>query len=179
MHQKKQMDIAIIRGASGDEVTASSIAREAAEWLIQSGKALWEPRDIAPEFFLPHIDAGELYLASIQGKPVGMMILQSEDTLVWPDVPAGTSAFLHRLAVRRSAAGKGVSMALINHAKAVAIDAGRKYLRLDCVTRPRLCAFYESAGFIRQGIKQIRIDARVFQIARYEMRLENLDEARE
>ena len=48
---------------------------------------------------------------------------------IWP----GTSAFIHKLAVRRAWAKKGVSTELLSYARARARDLARAYLRLDCV----------------------------------------------
>jgi GNAT superfamily N-acetyltransferase len=161
--------IAISPAQKGDEQVASAIVREAASWLAATGRAMWGPEDYTPEALTPAIEAGELYLARVGGEPVGAMILQWEDPLYWPDVPAGESAFVHRLAVRRSVAGKGIAQALLEWAERAARQAGRKYLRLDCdPDRQRLCAFYESAGFVRHSVKRVE----GYVVARYQMALD-------
>ena len=159
MSQLPTEAIAITPAEKGDEAVASAIVREAAIWLAATGREMWGPEDYT-------IEAGEVYLAKVDDEPVGVMILQWEDPYYWPDVPSGESAFVHRLAVRRSVAGKGVSHALLEWAKRSARGAGRKYLRLDCdPERPRLCAFYESAGFVRHSVTTIE----GYVVVRYQM----------
>ncbi len=163
--------IAVTRAEKVEEAVASTIVEEAANWLAARGEPMWGAEDCTPEALGPAIEAGELYLARVNGEPVGTMMLQWEDPRFWPDVPGGESAFIHRLAVRRSVAGKGVARALIDWAKTAARQAGRKYLRLDCdAKRPRLCAFYESAGFVRHSVRSMGR----FLVARYEIVL-NVD----
>ena len=57
----------------------------------------------------------------------------SEDLAFWPDAEPGTSAFLHKLAVRRAWAGQGVSAALLAFGREHGRSLGLRYLRLDCV----------------------------------------------
>ena len=56
---------------------------------------------------------GEFLLAENDGETAGTIKFQLEDPEIWPDVPAGESAFIHRLAVRRRFAGQSVSTALL------------------------------------------------------------------
>jgi GNAT superfamily N-acetyltransferase len=167
--QRPIESIAITPAEKGEETVAAAIVQEAASWLAATGRAMWGPEDYTPEALRPAIEAGDLYLAKVDGEAVGVMILQWEDPYYWPDVPGGESAFVHRLAVKRSAAGKGVSHALLEWAKRSAREAGRKHLRLDCdPERPRLCAFYESAGFVRHSVTTIE----GYSVVRYQMVLD-------
>ena len=138
-----------VRPATLDEApAASAILTEAARWLVSIDQPLWAPAHVTPEMLRPHAERGELHLALLHGDdPVGTMLLQWDDPTYWPHVPAGESAFVHRFAVRRKVAGGGVSGALLAFAEAAARAAGKRYLRLDCAPRPRLCHVYESAGF--------------------------------
>jgi GNAT superfamily N-acetyltransferase len=158
----------VVRANVGDEVVASEILCEAAEWLKARGIPLWDPENLTPDRLLPTVEQGELYIACQKRTPIGTMILQEDDTFFWPDVPAGESLFLHKLAVRRSAAGQGLARAMLAWAAAEAKRRDKTYLRLDTdSTRPQLCALYESAGFTLHSTRQIKI----FLTARYEMRL--------
>jgi len=161
-------NLRIVQATPADVQVASSILQEAARWLVDTGREMWYPYELTPEQLSPPAEAGELYLAKLDGVPVGTMIFQWDDQLFWPDVPAGESAFFHRLAVRRSVAGQGVSTAMIEWAKAMAAKAGKKYLRLDTdAIRPKLCAIYESFGFNLHSTRQMGR----FSVARYEMRI--------
>jgi len=160
--------IAISHAQRGEEAAAAAILQEAADWLVARGQPMWDAEDCSAEALARAVEAGELYLARVDGEPVGAMLLQWEDPQFWPDVPAGQSAFIHRLAVNRSVAGKGVSRALLAWAERAARRAGRRYLRLDCdPARPRLCAFYESAGFVRHSVTEV--DS--YPVARYQKAL--------
>jgi hypothetical protein len=76
------------------------------------------------------------------------MALINHDPVFWPDIPKGESLFIHKLAVKRLAAGKGLSDALITYAKSMCMDRGILELRLDCHSLiPKLRAVYERHGF--------------------------------
>ena len=160
--------IEVMRANVGDEIVASEILCEAAVWLAARGIPLWDPERLAPERLLPFIERNELYIARHAEQSIGTMILQEEDAFFWPDVPAGESLFLHKFAVRRSAAGQGIARAMLQWAATEANRRGKVFLRLDADgTRQRLCALYESAGFTLHSTRQIF----TFLTARYEMRL--------
>jgi GNAT superfamily N-acetyltransferase len=68
---------------------------------------------------------------------------------LWADLPA-PAAYVHRLAVRRIAAGLGSR--LLDRAVGTAAAEGRQFLRLDCVASNRqLRDYYEAAGFPHRG----------------------------
>ena len=71
--------------------------------------------------------------------------------MYWPDKKPGVAVYLHKLAVRRTYAGKNVSAYMIDFAKEYTREVGRRYLRLDCDDRNALCALYETHGFDRAG----------------------------
>jgi GNAT superfamily N-acetyltransferase len=134
---------------------ASSILTEAAHsahWRIERGIPIWKPDDFLIEKLRPVVERNELYLAQYEGEYVGTLYFQWEDERFWPNVPAGESAFLHRIAVSRRMAGHGVLKEMIHWAGEKARSAGRQYLRLDCDgNTPKLCAHYESLGFKRHS----------------------------
>jgi len=138
----------VIHALSAAEArSACEIMLEAADWLASLGQPLWDHETLAPRNVVPPPSDGTLFLARLAGRPVGSYVLWFEDPRFWPDVPLGEAYYVHKLAVRRSVAGTGVGRALLEHAIAEARAAGRRFLRLDCAPRPKLCEFYESAGF--------------------------------
>jgi len=162
------MEIEIIQAGSADAELASSIMLEAAEWLKQQGRTLWFPDELMPEKLMGPIVAGELYLVMMQSIPVGTVIFQLHDKIYWPDMPEGNAAYVHKIILRRSAAGKGLGAQILAWAKEKAGSAGMAYLRLDTeAAREKLCALYESAGFTRHSFRQV---GRHYVI-RYEMRV--------
>jgi GNAT superfamily N-acetyltransferase len=158
----------ILRASPQQAQIAADILTEAALWLESIGKALWPLDTVALEPVLRRAVAGELYLAWLDGQAVGSMYLQEDDAHVWPDVPRGESAFIHKLAVRRSVAGRGFPRELLAYAQAAARAAGKRFLRLDCAPRAALCRLYESAGFARHSIAVIEPGVTT---ARYQKRL--------
>jgi GNAT superfamily N-acetyltransferase len=143
---------------------------EAADWLAARGQPLWNRESLIPENVLPLPDKGSLFLARLAGHPVGTFILLFEDPFFWPDVSPGEALYLHKLVVRRSAAGTGLGRSLLEHAIAKARAAGRPLLRLDCAPRPKLCAFYEAAGFRHHSDRTIGS----FSVCRYQRSTESL-----
>ena len=71
-------------------------------------------------------------LAYYDGEPAGTIKFQLEDPRFWPDCPGNHAAYVHRIAVRRRFAGKGVSTGMLSWAVSHAAALGRSYLRLDC-----------------------------------------------
>jgi GNAT superfamily N-acetyltransferase len=134
----------------------SAILREAAQWLEQSGMAMWRDDELSPARIVADVDAGLFFVAEREGVAAGVVKFQLEDPLFWPDVPQGQSAFVHRLAVGRQFAGGGISSALLRWAVERARSLGKDYLRLDCeASRPRLRAVYERFGFRHHSDRQV------------------------
>ncbi len=136
---------------------ASSILVEVAGWLAARGMPLWEPAHLTTERLESSLGHGELFLAyGGDGAAVGTFLLQEADELFWPGDPPGEALYLHKLAVRRAAAGTGVAAAMLRWACEEAARRGRLFLRLDCdADRPALCSSYESAGFRAVDERQI------------------------
>ncbi len=126
----------------------SSILSEAAAWLNERGMPLWSDHELNTDAIQGHVAAGLYWLAHVNDEPAGCVRYQLEDIRFWPDAKLGEAAYLHRLAVKRAHAGGAVSTAMIDWAKAHALDKGHDYLRLDCdASRPALHTFYERHGF--------------------------------
>ena len=147
---------------------AAAILREAALWLEATGKKNWEPEWFTPESMVPNAERGELWLAWEGSDPVGTMLLAETDEDFWPEDSPGVALYVHKLAVARRAAGRGVSQALLRQAEIETAAADVSHLKLDCrADRPKLQALYEGAGFHR-------VDERIvfgwLNVVRYEKR---------
>jgi GNAT superfamily N-acetyltransferase len=124
-----------------------SVLNEAADWLRARGISQW-PERFDPSWVDDAIRRGQTWLARVDGMLSGTVTLDWSDP-VWSDA-GGAAAYVHRLAVRRQAAGLGAVIL------AWAADTARQRccqaLRLDCVAfNPRLRAYYEAAGFAHRG----------------------------
>ncbi len=94
------------------------------------------------------VASGLFALGEANGTAAGTLKYQLHDSLFWPDVPDGESAFVHRVAVRRDYAGGVVSGALLKWAVDRTRAMGLPYLRLDCdASRSKLRSVYERFGF--------------------------------
>ncbi len=145
------MNIEIRQARDEDKGHVSAILIEAASWLNSINQPLWQCSNLVENVITEDVHAGLFYIARLDGQPAGVFKFQFEDKIIWPDVPTGESAFLHRLAVRRIAAGTGLAGQMLEYAKKMTRQSGRKFLRLDCAKRPKLCAFYERNWFSRNG----------------------------
>ena len=138
-----------LRVATADDLPAVlGVLDEAAAWLWSRGIRQW-PQYFEPQWVLPRLDAGETWLAWQGGEVVGTFTLQWDDA-AWSDHRDDDAGYVHRLAVRRSASGLGRN--LLDDAGALVRDAGRHFVRLDCVTaNETLRAYYTGLGFEPRG----------------------------
>ena len=97
------------------------------------------------------IERGELYVADVEGETAATFTLLWDDSTFCGERPPD-AAYLHKLAVRRRFAGRGLGAALVEWADAHAAAAGRRFLRLDCQRDdPGIRAYYERLGFEHRG----------------------------
>ena len=100
-----------------DAPMIASILQEAAEWLAGDGRALWSAGEIGQERVLRDVSKGLFHVARQGDSLAGVMKFELEDAYFWPEVLPGTSAFVHKLAVRRAWAKRGVSTELLSYAR--------------------------------------------------------------
>ena len=85
---------------------------------------MWRADELHPERLASDVGAGLFFLASVDGDAAGTIKFQLSDPEFWPDQLGDESAYLHRLAVRRQFAGRGVSSALLAWAVGRAAELG-------------------------------------------------------
>jgi GNAT superfamily N-acetyltransferase len=163
------MAIAIRQATVQDTRALVDTLTEAANWVEQlDGTIMWVEGELHEERVRAEADAGMFVVAAADGQVIGAMRFQLEDQLFWPDLDGGDSAFVHRLAVRRSHAGQGISTALLQWAVTRARALGKRYLRLDCdAERTRLRELYERFGFRLHSYRQVG----PYYVSRYELPL--------
>jgi GNAT superfamily N-acetyltransferase len=160
----------VIRQATVEDTTALvATLNEAGEWVHQlDGSIMWVEGELDEHRVRDEAAEGMFVVAEADGAVVGALRFQVEDQLFWPDVDGGASAFVHRLAVRRSHAGQGISVALLQWAADRARALGKEFLRLDCdADRTRLRELYERFGFRMHSYRQVG----AYYVSRYELRL--------
>jgi GNAT superfamily N-acetyltransferase len=160
----------VIRPATADDTAALvETLTEALKWVERlDGTIMWVEGELEEHRVRAEADAGMFVVADCDGTVIGAIRFQLEDQLFWPDVDGSDSAFVHRLAVRRSHAGQGVSTALLQWAVDRARGSGKRYLRLDCdADRPRLRALYERFGFRLHSYRQVG----AYYVSRYQLQI--------
>jgi GNAT superfamily N-acetyltransferase len=156
-----------IRIAAPSEATlVSEILTEAAAWLEGRGIPLWSTSQVSLEAVSPEVRGGLYYLAWVGPVALGTMRLTTSDPAFWPEAAPGEALYLHRLAVRRAAAGGQLSSQLLRWAAGYATAIGARYLRLDCETfRHSLRGVYERFGFQYHSERVVRRAV----VARYQL----------
>lgn len=159
-----------IRQATGNDAPAlAATLLEAADWVRRlDGTVMWVEGELEEHRVRAEAEAGMFVVAEAEGEIVGAIRFQLDDQLFWPDIDGRDSAFVHRLAVRRSHAGQGVSSALLQWSVDRARELGQRYLRLDCdADRTRLRELYEGFGFKLHSYRQVG----AYYVARYELQI--------
>ena len=162
----------VIRPATVDDTAALvETLIEAASWVEGlDGTTMWVEGELAVARVGAEAAAGlfAVAVAEADGSIAGAIRFQLEDQLFWPDLDGRDSAFVHRLAVRRTHAGRGISTELLHWAVDRARSLGKRYLRLDCdADRTRLRALYERFGFRLHSYRQVGS----YYVSRYELPL--------
>ncbi|WP_372346252.1 GNAT family N-acetyltransferase [Streptomyces sp. KL116D] len=120
---------------------------EAAGWLADRRIAQW-PARFEAAWIEEALARGETWLAHTDDGIAGTVTLDRADPL-WADTP-GDAVYVHRMAVRRRAAGLGA--VVLDWVQDTAGRDGTPTVRLDCVrANDRLRAYYASHGFAHRG----------------------------
>ncbi|MFJ4850724.1 GNAT family N-acetyltransferase [Streptomyces sp. NPDC088733] len=139
-----------IRPGRPDELaTVEALLREASAWLASRNIDQWQ--------FPPHrdritaaLELGSCFLAFTDGQPVATVQVDDfADPEFWTiDDAPGDALYVHRMAVRRTVAGKGVGAELLDWAAEYATTRGKSWLRLDAwKDNEALHNYYRSTGF--------------------------------
>lgn len=142
------MELAIERAGLRDLEDVAAILNEASDWADAHHGVLWEAGELALPILCADIERGEFFVARAEQVAIATLRYQLADAEFWPDAPPGEAAYVHRLAVRRRYAGRGVAAAMLDWAAQRASAQGLEFLRLDAdLSRPRLRALYTRCGF--------------------------------
>lgn len=152
------------------------ILKEVGQWLVETNQRLWNVDALTAENLLDPYTTSNLYVMyadlgdGTDPEPAAVFILQWEDPLYWPDVPAHTSGFIHKLAIRRPFAGQNLFAAIVHFCRETCLDRGITVLQLETdASRPKLMAFYERHGFQRTYQRQMEEFGDVFLCQFYKL----------
>jgi len=154
--------------ASQDTPVIARILAEAEAWVTERGTPMWELGEIEEKRVAQEVADGFFAVAWVDDEIAGTVKFQLRDDEFWPDRPDDNAAYIHRLAVRRKHAGRGVSDALMRWAADRARLLKRDMLRLDVdAERVSLRNVYERFGFVYRDDRQVG----PYLVARYELKL--------
>jgi GNAT superfamily N-acetyltransferase len=139
------------RAHLADADTVAGLLDEATVWVNELGFSQW-PLPFPRDELAGAIDRGEVYVVEAEdGEAVGTVTILLDDPVYWPDSPPD-ALYVHKFAVRRDRAGRGIGAAIVEWANAEAAEAGRDFLRLDCLgDNAGIRAYYEDLGFEHCG----------------------------
>jgi len=139
------------RAQQEDALTVAGLLDEATVWVNDLGFSQW-PLPFPRDQLAAAIDRGEVYVVeSEEGEGVATVSMLPDDPEYWGDQPPD-AFYVHKLAVRRDQAGRGIGAAIVEWANAEAAEAGREFLRLDCLAdNPGIRDYYEDLGFEHRG----------------------------
>jgi GNAT superfamily N-acetyltransferase len=162
--------ITIKQAEDADIPIIENILTDTVVWLDSIGEPMWNVNQVQWECLSKDFSASNFHIAYLDGVPAGCVAL-IDYVDYWVDLVKGESLVINKLAVKRFAAGKGVSSALISYAKSMCTKIGVSTLRLGCPQeRYKLRALYERNGFICVAE---RITYRKYPTAFYECDVKN------
>ena len=133
-----------------DATTVAELLDEATRWVRDLGYEQW-PLPFPRDELAAAIDRGEVYVVEDEGDAVATVTLLWDDPVYWGEQPPD-AVYVHKLAVRRDRSGRGIGSAIVAWANAEAVEAGRDFLRLDCLRdNPGIRDYYEQLGFEHRG----------------------------
>jgi GNAT superfamily N-acetyltransferase len=140
-----------VRRAHHEDVEiVAGLLDEASAWVDDLGFSQW-PLPFPRDQLAAAIERGEVHVVEAEdGDAVATVSIQLDDPY-WGDQPS-EALYVHKLVVRRNRAGRGIGAAIVEWANAEAAEAGREFLRLDCLgDNPGIRNYYEDLGFQHCG----------------------------
>ena len=141
-------------GTSADFPAISEMMDEAIAWLTaqgrtgQWGSVPFSSKQAGVDHMRREIEEYDLWIAEIDGQPVGAMLLGEAPTRYVEPVDE-RELYLHLLLTSRQHAGQGIGRALVDQAMQVARERGIDLIRVDCYGGDdgKLVRAYEQLGF--------------------------------
>ena len=148
----------MIKQADENDIHAiSEILLDAVNWMKNNKlQNQWNEDNIKWNSLSKSYDINDFYIDYQNGKIAACMAITDLDKKYWSEIPQGKSLYIHKLAVKREFAGKGISKELISFAKYLSLKKGINSIRLDCnFQRHKLRMLYENEGFKFVGKKTL------------------------
>lgn len=147
------MRISVRRAGLVDVSTLTQIRNDAHATKVAHRDYAWgkEGDGFSERWVRNNISEKEVYVVELEGTAVATFSLALEDERWEPQKPI--AGYVHGLSVRKGFNGRGLGHIMIDWCASKMTGLNRRFIRLDCaVQNAKLCAYYESLGFIRVGL---------------------------
>jgi ribosomal protein S18 acetylase RimI-like enzyme len=149
------MESKSIRRATPEDVAVlTQIRNDARAWKIARCDYAWgkEGGGVSGRWMRNTIAQKEVYVVELDGTPAGTFTLDLDDEQRW-GAQEPIAAYVHGLSVRAGFNGRGLGSFMLDRCADKVRGMNRRCVRLDCPAHnEKLCAWYESLGFIRAGL---------------------------
>jgi len=150
-------------GGVADLPAVMAMFDEAVAWMVargnteQWGTEPWSAEPAKVESTRQKIEQGELWIAELDGVPVGAMITSGrpQEYVAPVDEP---ELYVNLLLTSRRYAGREIGARLLSHARTLAVEKGVALMRVDCHRSgdESLVRYYERNGFVRTHAFTVR-----------------------
>lgn len=170
-------ELDIRRAVLEDAETVRGLLVDAAQWIQRTqGFVQWREERFTHAYVSDVIDRYEVFVAHMDGVPVGCFSVQWGYEEIWGDQFHENAGYVHRLTVSRDYQGMGIGTRLINWAERYVKDQGKSWLRLDCMAdNAALNRYYAREGFAFCG----RYDGRGWSAHLYERYIAGMPDAKQ
>jgi ribosomal protein S18 acetylase RimI-like enzyme len=146
------MTLTIRRATPTDVDAVLGLVTEAARWLAERGSDQWQYPTERHRLAIERATArGEVWVISDDTAAILATITLNghADLEFWTAEDGPSDAlYVHRMAVARAVSGQGIGSAMLDWAARQAVEAGKKWLRLDAwANNNALHDYYRSSGF--------------------------------
>ncbi|NML34577.1 bifunctional GNAT family N-acetyltransferase/NUDIX hydrolase [Paraburkholderia antibiotica] len=146
--------ISVRRAGLPDVPILTQIRNDAHAIKVARGDYAWgkEGDGFSERWVRNNVSEREVYVVELDGTLVGTFSLVLDEDNHWgPQAPI--AGYVHGLSVRKGFNGRGLGRDILDWCADRMSGLSRRFVRLDCaVHNVKLCAYYESLGFIRVGL---------------------------
>lgn len=143
------MTLKVVRADPTDVEEIQFLLEGTRQWLLSKGinQYLYP---FTRDWLTKRISKHEVYLVSVSGLTLGTVTIQWSDEAIWGKMP-DDAGYIHQMAIRRDLKGHGLGLELLDWAEKRIASQHKRFARLDCWSEnPKLCAYYDSAGYVFQ-----------------------------
>jgi ribosomal protein S18 acetylase RimI-like enzyme len=144
----------IRRATAADIPALTQIRNDAHAKKVAHGDYAWgkEGDGFSETWVRNNVSQREMYVVELDGTLVGTFVLDLDDERHWGSQEP-IAGYVHGLCVRQGFNGRGLGNFMLDWCANKVSGMNRRFVRLDCAAHnAKLCAYYESLGFIRAGL---------------------------